>query len=368
MQIPQSALNGIGGLAHHPAVELVGLTRRFGAFTAVDELSFTVTSSEIFGLIGANGAGKSTVIKMLTTLLPPSAGAAVVAGFDITGQATDVRRHIGYVPQLLSADGALTAWENLLLSARLYNVPHSEVRTRIEHALGAVGLTPFAHHLVQGFSGGMIRRLEIAQSMLHHPRVLFMDEPTVGLDPVARRTVLEHVRAVRKRFGTTVLITSHYMEEVEELCERIAVLSHGRLVAIGTPDELKARVGPHATLDDVFAALAGPAVSTEEQAVRLRACRQCRRSAGGNDAPRGLGRAEFTLDGRSDCIFAESAQGSLAFRPCLTGNADLAKTAAVHLYRFKTPTGEYDAIPNARHSSQQRQQQPSERVVTAFGR
>jgi ABC-2 type transport system ATP-binding protein len=140
-------------------------------------------------------------------------------------------------------------------------------------------LTTFAHHLVQGFSGGMIRRLEIAQSMLHHPRVLFMDEPTVGLGPVARRTVLDHVRSLRKRFGTTVVITSHYMEEVEELCERIAVLSHGRLVAIGTPNELKTRIGPQATLDDVFAALAGPAVPTEEQGAGYSGVRQVRRAA-----------------------------------------------------------------------------------------
>ena len=158
--------DGPGGQRDQAAVELVGLTRRFGSFTAVDDVSFTVAPGEIFGLIGANGAGKSTVIKMLTTLLPPSAGAARVAGFDVARQQTDVRRHIGYVPQLLSADGALTAWENLLLSARLYNVPHNEMRSRIEHALGAMELTPFAHHLVQGFSGGMIWRLEIAQSML----------------------------------------------------------------------------------------------------------------------------------------------------------------------------------------------------------
>lgn len=279
METAQSTPNAAHGQGNQASVELVGLTRQLGAYTAVDDVSFAVAPGEIFGLIGANGAGKSTVIKMLTTLLPSSAGTARVAGFDITRQPTDVRRHIGYVPQLLSADGALTAWENLLLSARLYNVPLSEVRTRIEHALGAMELMPFAHHLVQGFSGGMIRRLEIAQSMLHHPRVLFMDEPTVGLDPVARRTVLEHVRSLRERFGTTVLVTSHYMEEVEELCDRIAVLSHGRLVAIGTPNELKTRIGPHATLDDVFAALAGPAAETEEPGAGYSGVRQVRRAA-----------------------------------------------------------------------------------------
>ncbi len=239
------------------AVVLDHLTRRFGDFIAVDDVSFRVVTGEAFGLIGANGAGKSTIIKMLTTLLPVSAGAATVAGYDIARQPAQVRRHIGYVPQLLSADGALTAWENLLLSARLYGVPPREVRERIDHALAAMELVPFAHHLVQGFSGGMIRRLEIAQSMLHRPAVLFMDEPTVGLDPVARRAVLDHVAGLRRRFGTTVVVTSHYMEEVEELCDRIAMLSHGRLVALDTPAALKARIGPRATLDDVFAAFAG---------------------------------------------------------------------------------------------------------------
>ena len=161
------------------------------------------------------------------------------------------------MPQSLSADGALTACENLLLSARLYDIPHRQVRPRIERALASMELTPFAHLLVQGFSGGMIRRLEIAQSMLHRPAILFMDEPTVGLDPVARRAVLDHVADLRRDFGTTVLVTSHYMEEIDVLCDRLGVLIHGRLVATGTPAALKAQVGPDATLDDVFAALAG---------------------------------------------------------------------------------------------------------------
>ncbi len=259
MSLPRTQDGGICNHLMAAAVELAGLTRRFGAFVAVDNVSLTVNAGEAYGLIGSNGAGKSTIIKMLTTLLPPSDGTAIVAGYDIRQQAAQVRRHIGYVPQLLSADGALTGWENLLLSARLYDVPRKDVRPRIERALAAMELTPFAHHLVQGYSGGMIRRLEIAQSMLHRPAVLFMDEPTVGLDPVARRSVLTHVAGLRQHLGTTVLITSHYMEEIEELCNRVAVLSHGRVVAVGSPAELKARVGPHATLDDVFAAL------TEEQ-------------------------------------------------------------------------------------------------------
>jgi ABC-2 type transport system ATP-binding protein len=258
-------------------IQVTDLTRRFGDFVAVDHVTFEVARGEVFGLIGANGAGKSTVIRVLTTLLPLTSGQARVAGFDVVRQSGEVRRHIGYVPQLLSTDRALTAWENLLLSARLYGIPHREVRKRITQALDVMELGPFAHHLVGGFSGGMIRRLEIAQSMLHRPAVMFMDEPTVGLDPVARHTVLDHVSELRRSFGTTILVTSHYMEEIDVLCDRLAVLSRGRLVAVGTPAELKTRVGPHATLDDVFAALAGGAET--EEAAGYRDVRQSRRAA-----------------------------------------------------------------------------------------
>jgi ABC-2 type transport system ATP-binding protein len=237
-------------------VEVSDLTRRFGTVVAVDHVSFGVQRGEVFGLIGSNGAGKSTIIRMLTTLLPVSSGTGTVAGHDLVKEPGQVRRHIGYVPQLLSADGGLTAWENLLLSARLYGIPPQQVNARIEQALAVMELLPVAHHLVRDFSGGMIRRLEIAQSMLHRPEVLFMDEPTVGLDPVARRAVIDHVAELRREFGTTILVTSHYMEEIDELCDRLGVLSHGRLVAVGTPAELKARIGPEATLDDVFAVLA----------------------------------------------------------------------------------------------------------------
>jgi ABC-2 type transport system ATP-binding protein len=245
-----------------PAIETAALTKRFGGFTAVDAVDLAVATGEVFGLIGPNGAGKSTLIKMLTTLLPPSAGSARVAGFDVVRQATAVRAHIGYVPQLLSSDGALTAYENLLLSARLYLVPRAERDKRIRAALDLMGLGAAASHLVQGFSGGMIRRLEIAQSMLHQPSVLFMDEPTVGLDPVARHNVWEHVRALPERFGTTILITTHLMEEADALCRRIGILHAGRLEAVGTPAELKARLGPGATLDDVFARITGAELQT----------------------------------------------------------------------------------------------------------
>ena len=184
-----------------PAIETIGLTRAFGDHVAVSNVAFSVLPGEIFGLIGPNGAGKTTLVKMLTTMLAPTSGRARVAGFDVAAELRKVRAHIGYVPQLLSADGGLTAYENLLLSARLYLVPRRERETRIAAALREIGLGDAAHRLVQTFSGGMIRRLEIAQSMLHRPQVLFMDEPTVGLDPVARHGVWDLVRNLRERFA-----------------------------------------------------------------------------------------------------------------------------------------------------------------------
>jgi ABC-2 type transport system ATP-binding protein len=248
-----------------PIVDIRDLTRRFGAYVAVDHASLTVGEGEIFGLIGPNGAGKSTLIKMLTTLLPPTSGSATIAGHDIIGEPAEVRRHIGYVPQLLSADGSLTGHENMLLSARLYAVPRHERAARIAQGLARMGLSESADHLVGHYSGGMIRRLEIAQSLLHRPNVLFLDEPTVGLDPGARETVWDHVLDLRNTFRTTMIVTSHHMDEIEELCDRIALIDRGRLTAIGRPDELKARVGLDATLDDVFMTLVGTTSETEAE-------------------------------------------------------------------------------------------------------
>ncbi len=243
------------------AVETVALTRRFGNLVAVDGLSLAIPTGAIFGLLGPNGAGKSTTVKMLTTLLEPTTGEGRVAGFDIVREAHQVRRRIGYVPQLLSADGLLTGYENLLISAKLYGIPRTERMSRVAEALRFLGLWEAAHVLVRSYSGGMIRRLEIAQAMLHRPQVLFLDEPTVGLDPVARRTVWAHIRELRDRFGTTVVLTTHDMEEADELCDLVAVLHRGRLAALGTPASLKARVGPEATLDDVFAHYTGGAIT-----------------------------------------------------------------------------------------------------------
>lgn len=245
------------------ALQASALTRKFGDLTAVDHVTLTINQREIFGLIGPNGAGKSTFIKMLTTLLPPTSGSATVAGYDIVTQPSDVRRHIGYVPQLLSADGSLTGYENMLLSARLYGIPRRERAERIADSLTRMGLSEVAHHLAGKYSGGIIRRLEIAQSFLHRPTVLFLDEPTVGLDPGARETVWEHVLDLRDRFDRTMIVTSHHMDEIDEFCDRIALIDHGRIAAIGTSSELKARVGPDATLDDVFLQLVADASETE---------------------------------------------------------------------------------------------------------
>jgi len=240
-----------------PVLETLSLTRRFRALTAVDKLSISVQPGEMFGLVGPNGAGKTTVIKMLTTILPPTSGNAFVGGYDIVRHSSHVRSVIGYVPQLLSADGSLTGYENLLIFAKLYHIPRSERQNRIRDALTFMGLSEFADKMVREYSGGMIRRLEVAESMLHRPRVLFLDEPTVGLDPIARKTVWEHVRRLRSDYGTTILLTTHYMEEADELCDRIAIMHLGKMAAIGTPAELKASVGEGATLDDVFVHYSG---------------------------------------------------------------------------------------------------------------
>jgi len=240
-----------------PLVEVKALTKAFGAHVAVDHVDLAVSGREIFGLIGPNGAGKSTLLKMLATLLPPTSGDATIAGCDLRDDPRGVRAHLGYVPQLLSADGSLTGYENLLLSARLYLIPRHERAQRIQEALQTTGLTGAANQLAQHYSGGMLRRLEIAQSMLHRPPVLIMDEPTVGLDPVARNAVWDHVRNLRDSFGTTILLTTHVMEEADALCDRVGILHGGRLEKMGTPAELKAAIGPSASLDDVFEAIAG---------------------------------------------------------------------------------------------------------------
>ncbi len=234
-------------------LETDGLTRRFGSLTAVDRFTISVNRGEVFGLLGPNGAGKTTAIKMLTTLLAPTSGTARVAGHDVVREAAAVRASTGYVPQLVSADGTLTGYENLLIFAKLYDIPAKERRERIRESLSGMGLADAADRLVRTYSGGMIRRLEIAQSMLHRPQVLFLDEPTVGLDPVARNTVWDHIEQLREQYHTTIVLTTHYMEEAEHLCRRVAIMHMGRVASIGSPAELIDSIGDAGqTLEDVF--------------------------------------------------------------------------------------------------------------------
>jgi ABC-2 type transport system ATP-binding protein len=263
-----------------PAIQTRELTRRFDTITAVDALTLDVQPGEVFGLLGPNGAGKTTTIKMLITLLPPSGGDANVAGHDIRRDPRLVRRSIGYVPQLLSSDGQLSARENLITTARLYHLPASERQARIEDALEFTGLEAAADRLVRTFSGGMIRRLEIAQAMLHRPEVLFLDEPTVGLDPTARKAVWGHIRGLREASGTTILLTTHYMDEAAELCGRVGIMHLGKLVALGTPAELAAQAGKGKTLDDAFSYFTGSALDeTGDQGGQYRDVARTRRTA-----------------------------------------------------------------------------------------
>jgi ABC-2 type transport system ATP-binding protein len=250
-------------MSQSPAIATSSLTRRFDSLTAVDRLDLTVAPGTIFGLLGPNGAGKSTTIKMLTTLLPPTSGSASVAGYDVVREPARVRRAIGYVPQLVSADGALTGRENLTLSAALYDIAGARRRARISEALAFMGLTDVAHNLVRTYSGGMVRRLEIAQALLHEPAVLFLDEPTLGLDPLARQALWDRLRAGRQQFAMTILITTHDMQEADVLCDRLTIMHKGRIAAMGSPAELKERVGGDATLHDVFAEFAGGEISDE---------------------------------------------------------------------------------------------------------
>lgn len=234
-----------------PIIAVEDLVVRFAALTAVDRLTFSVSPGKLFGLLGRNGAGKTTVIKVLTTLLSPSGGQASVCGYDVERDAMSVRRVIGYVPQALSADAELTGYENLLVMAKLYDLPRGLREQRIREALRLMGLEHAANRLVRTYSGGMIRSLEIAQSTLHEPQVLFLDEPTVGLDPLARQAVWEHMKRLRER-GCTVLFTTHHMDEAEHLCDEVAILHQGKLAVAGTPRELERSIGAGGGLEEVF--------------------------------------------------------------------------------------------------------------------
>ena len=224
------------------AIEVERIVKRFGQFTAVNGVTFNVEQGEIFGLLGPNGAGKSTLIRMLTTLLPPTSGTARIAGFDIVAQADDVRRTIGVIPQAMTSDLELTVRENLLIHAKLYGVGRDKRKRLIAELLDAVELTQWADTPVKNLSGGMRRRAEIARGLVHEPRIFFLDEPTTGLDPVSRTAVWEMLERIKSSRDLTVLLTTHYMDEADKLCNRIAIVDHGELVALDAPMTLKASI------------------------------------------------------------------------------------------------------------------------------
>jgi len=246
------------------AVELINLTHCYNSYPAVDHLSFEIKSGTIFGLIGPNGAGKSTTIKMLTTLLPATSGDARINGYSINSNPAQVRQCIGYVPQLISADGELTGYENLLLSAKLYGLSSGYREKSIHDVLEFMNLSDVKDKLVNSYSGGMIRRLEISQALVHDPAVLFLDEPTVGLDPAARKMLWKHIRELNKEKGMTILMTTHDMNEADALCDVVALLHLGKIVVMDTPHKLKTALGPKATLDDVFILHTGSSLKETE--------------------------------------------------------------------------------------------------------
>ncbi len=262
-----------------PAVLVDGLVVRFGEVEAVRGVSFAVAAGEVFGLLGPNGAGKTTTIRVLTTLLRPKEGRALVAGHDVVREGLAVRQAIGYVPQAISVDGALTARENLEFYARVTGVSGSERPERIAVVVEAMGLASFLDRLGRTLSGGMLRRLEIATALLNRPQVLFLDEPTVGLDPTARRVVWERLEILREEAGTTLLVTTHQMEEAERQCERIAIMDFGALVAQGTPEQLCDEFGV-AALDDVFSAATGHGIDEGGTLRNVRAGRRLSRRLG----------------------------------------------------------------------------------------
>ncbi|MFJ2034033.1 ATP-binding cassette domain-containing protein [Streptosporangium sp. NPDC087985] len=263
-----------------PAVECDGLSYRFGEHLAVDGLTLRVLPGEVFGLLGPNGAGKTTTIRILTTLLPMQRGQASVFGVDVARQKMRVRRLLGYVPQQLSADGALTGRENVTLFARLFDVPRRTRRRRVEESLSAMGLDADADRVAATYSGGMIRRLELAQALVNEPRLLILDEPTIGLDPIARSGVWGRINELRASTGMTVLVTTHSMDEADTMCERVALMHLGRIRALGSPHDLKAALGPDASMEDVFRHHAADALDDELPRGGFREARTTRRTAG----------------------------------------------------------------------------------------
>lgn len=269
------------------AIDCQNLTYRYGPSTAVDDVTFQVEPGETMGLLGPNGAGKTTVVRVLTTLAPVEDGQLRIFGLDARHETIDIRSNIGYVPQQLSIEAALTGRQNVEWFARLYGVPRSSREERVNEAMEAMDLIDVAERLASSYSGGMVRRLEVAQALVNRPSLLVLDEPTVGLDPIARDGVWSQVQKMQAEYGMTVLLTTHYMEEADALCDRVALMHRGALQAVGSPDELKSTVSPDATLEDVFRHYAASGLtessggSTESSGIRqIRSSRRVARNVG----------------------------------------------------------------------------------------
>ena len=274
---PAAPSRPLGG-PNAAAVLCSGLVYRFGQHVAVDRVSLQISAGETFGLLGPNGAGKTTTIRMLTTLLKPAGGMAMVFGVSTSVKPMRVRRMIGYVPQLLSADAMLTGQENVELFARLFDVPRRERRAAGHRGPGGHGPDRRGRAPGKTYSGGMVRRLELAQALVNAPRLLVLDEPTVGLDPLARADVWEFITSLREATDMTVLMTTHYMDEADLYCDRLALMHRGTIRATGTPEELKATLGEDATLDDVFRHYTGDTLDDNDKG-GIRDVRRARRTA-----------------------------------------------------------------------------------------
>ena len=265
------------------AIDCSNLSHRYGDFTAVDDLTLQVRVGETVGLLGPNGAGKTTVVRLLTTLTPVQDGEVRIFGFDTRRDTLDIRQNIGYVPQQLSIESALTGRQNVDLFARLYDVPRKQRRSRVDEALAAMQLLDVAENLAGTYSGGMVRRLELAQALVNRPSLLILDEPTVGLDPIARDGVWSQVADMQEEYGMTVLLTTHYMEEADALCDRVALMHRGALQTVGSPTDLKTglrtEASPDPTLEDVFRHYAGDDLTDDAARPGLREIRSSRRAA-----------------------------------------------------------------------------------------
>ncbi|HZT77689.1 MAG TPA: ATP-binding cassette domain-containing protein [Vicinamibacterales bacterium] len=237
------------------AIDVRNIVKRYGDFTAVKGITFDVEEGEIFGLLGPNGAGKSTLIRMMVTLLPPTSGTAIINGYDIVTQADEVRKSIGVIPQAMTSDLELSVEENLIIFAKLYGVPREKRIRLIDELLESVELTKWRDAPVKNLSGGMRRRVEIARGLVHEPRIFFLDEPTTGLDPVSRVAVWEMLQKIKEHRQLTVLITTHYMDEADKLCDRIAIVDHGELKALDSPMKLKASIPGKNVLEASFSGM-----------------------------------------------------------------------------------------------------------------